>query len=220
MTIRDRDVHRELLRARLDRYRNGNVLRKIAMRITGTAPTARELELVRRSAIGGEGRVAEDVLRAVAESEPIWPMLAQKDLPEDLTIRELGRISTALRCAPMGTSDTDAVVSASLMFTDRTHLLMLRRHIPGDLLPQETTGYRYVTLLARGGHMPEPFVVVLRREPSGDNIVVATILVAATFLRYEQELGLLGEDAVERLETIVRTDLQEIVRTRQLLRDA
>ena len=218
--MRSGDRDRELLRARWERYRSGNVLRKIAMRITGTAPSALERELVRRSAIGGEGRVAEDVVRAVTESEPIWPMLAEKDLPEDLTVQELGRISTALRHAPTGTRTTDAVISASLMFADPTHVLLLQHCIAADLPSAEITGYRYVTLTARGGEMPEPFIVALRRQPSGGNRVVTAILVAATFLRYEQELGLLGEDAVERLEALVQSDLQAIVRTQQLLRDA
>lgn len=75
--------------------------------------------------------------------------------------------------------------------------------------------------MARDFGSPEPFVVVVRSgPPGGANTVTATMLVAATFLRHEQEFGILSEDAAERLEVMVRMDLQEIIRTHQLLLDA
>jgi hypothetical protein len=190
------------------------------MRLLGQALSATEKESLRRSAIGSEGRVAEDAIRAVIESEPIWPVLAERDLPEDLTVRELGAIAAALRGYPADRTSTDSIVSASLMFGDQARIVRLREIIPSDLLSPDVTGYRYATLMRRGGNTREPFLVTLRGDAFGQNTVAATTLVAATFLRFEQELGVLTEDAVRHLEVLVGMDLAEIVRTRRLLLEA
>jgi hypothetical protein len=198
----------------------GRVFRTVAKRLVGQSSRASEGESPHRQSIGAEGRVAQDVIRAVVESEPIWSLLAEKDLPADLTLRELDAISAALRGSPAGQSATDTVVSASLMFADPARMIMLQQIIPSDLLPLEITGYRYATLTRRGHRTCEPFVVALHNHAPAVNTVAASMLVAATFLRYEQELGVLSADAVGRLEILVGMDLKEIVRTRQLLLDA
>jgi hypothetical protein len=203
----------------MHRSSGGGVFRTVAKRLTGQSFRASEEES-RRQSIGAEGRAAQDVIRAVAESEPIWSLLAEKDLPADLTLRELDAIGAALRGSPAGQSATDTVVSASLMFADPARMIMLQQIIPSDPLPREITGYRYATLSRRGHRACEPFVVALHSYAPGVNTVVASMLVAATFLRYEQELGVLSADAVGRLEILVGMDLKEIVRTRQLLLDA
>ena len=207
------------LRVRLSRYNDGGLMRKAAMRLAGEALSSEDLELLRRRDIGVEGRVAEDVLRAVSESEPVWALLAEKGLPEDLTVAELDAISHALRGGPVGPSRSNPV-SVSMLFTDSRNVSTLRRIIPGDLEPHEVTGYRYACLSAPDFSTPEPFVVALSSSQPGRNSVTATMLVAATFLRYEQEFGVLSEDAAERLEVMVRLDLQEIIRTHRLLLQA
>ena len=204
----------------MQRASRGSVLRTFARRLKGHAPRPCDEERPRRHSIGAEGRAAEDVIRAVTESEPIWSLLAEKDLPADLTLRELDAISAALRGSPGGQSATDTVVSASLMFADPARLVMLQQIIPSDLLPLEITGYRYATLTRRGHRACEPFIVALHSHAPGINKVAASMLVAATFLRYEQELGVLSADAIGRLEILVGKDLREIVRTRQLLLEA
>jgi hypothetical protein len=208
------------LRVRLSRYNDGGLIRKTAMRLVGGALTPDDLELLRRRDIGVQGRVSEDVLRAVSESEPIWALLAEKGLHEDLTVRELDAISFALRGGPIGAESRSNTVGASMLFTDPLNLSTLRRIIPGGLEPYEVTGYRYASLTAPDLGNPEPFVVALQRSLSGGNAVTATMLVAATFLRHEQEFGVLSEDAAERLEVMVRLDLQEIIRTHRLLLEA
>jgi hypothetical protein len=204
----------------MHRSSGGGVFRTVAKRLGGHALRAGEDESRRRHSIGGEGRAAQDVIRAVAESEPIWSLLAEKDLPADLTLRELDAIGAALRGSPAGQSATDTVVSASLMFADPARIIVLQQIISSDLLPLEITGYRYATLARRGHRGCEPFVVALHSHAPGVNTVAASMLVAATFLRYELELGMLSADAVGRLEILVGMDLKEIVRTRQLLLDA
>jgi hypothetical protein len=208
------------LRVRLSRYNDGGLIRKAAMRLAGEALAPDDLELLRRRDIGVQGRVSEDVLRAVSESEPIWALLAEKGLPEDLTIDELEAISDALRGGPRGPESRGNPVSASMLFTDPRNLSTLRQIIPGDLEPYEVTGYRYAFLTAPDFGSPEPFVVALRSHQPGRNSVTATMLVAATFLRHEQEFGVLSEDAAERLEVMVRLDLQEIIHTHRLLLEA
>jgi hypothetical protein len=203
----------------MHRSSGGGVFRTVAKRLGGQSFRASEEES-RRQSIGAEGRAAQDVIRAVTESEPIWSLLAEKDLPADLTLRELDAIAAALRGSPAGQSATDTVVSASLMFADPARMIMLEQIIPSDPLPREITGYRYATLARRGQRACEPFIVALHSHAPGVNTVVASMLVAATFLRYEQELGVLSADAVGRLEILVGMDLKEIVRTRQLLLDA
>lgn len=204
----------------MQRASPGSVLRTFARRLRGHALRPCDEERPRRHSIGAEGRAAEDVIRAVSESEPIWSLLAEKDLPADLTLPELDAISAALRGCPGGQTSTDTVVSASLMFADPARMVMLQQIIPSDLLPLEITGYRYATLTRRGHRACEPFIVALRSHAPGVNTVAASMLVAATFLRYEQELGVLSADAIGRLEILVGMDLMEIVRTRRLLLEA
>lgn len=208
------------LRVRLSRYNDGGLIRKAAMRLSGDALTPDDLELLRRKDIGVQGRVSEDVIRAVSASEPIWALLAEKGLPEDLTVAELDDISYALRGGPQGPDSMGSLVSASMRFTDPRNLAALRQIIPGGLEPYEVTGYRYACLIAPDFGSPEPFVVALGSHEPGRNSVTATMLVAATFLRYEQEFGVLSEDAAERLEVMIRLDLQEIIRTHRLLLEA
>lgn len=208
------------LRVRLGRYNDGSLIRKAAMRLAGEALSPDDLELLRRRDLGVQGRVSEDVVRAVTESEPIWTLLAEKGLPEDLTVNELNAISYTLRGGPPDQGSWGNPVSASMLFTDPRNLVTLRQIIPGDLEPHEVTGYRYACLSAPDFGTPEPFVVALRSREPGMNSVTATMLVAATFLRHEQEFGVISEDAAERLEVMVRLDLQEIIRTHRLLLEA
>ena len=204
----------------MQRASRSSVLRTVARRLWGQALRPGEDERPRRHSIGAEGRAAEDVIRAVTESEPIWSLLAEKDLPADLTLRELDAISAALRGTSADQTSTDTVVSASLMFADPARMVMLQQVLPSELLPLEITGYRYATLTRRGDRACEPFIVALYSPAPGVNTVAASMLVAATFLRYEQELGVLSADAIGRLEILVGMDLTEIVRTRQLLLEA
>jgi hypothetical protein len=210
----------QAIRVRRSRYDDGGLIRKAGMHLAREALDPDEVELLRRRDIGVHGRVSEDVLRAVTESDPIWTLLAEKQLPEDLSLAEMDAISHALRDGPNDPGDKTAPVSASLLFTDPRNLVTLRQVIPGELEPHEVTGYRYASVIARDGGTPEPFVVALRSRNPGLNSVVATTLVAATFLWHEQAFGNLAEDAAERLEVMVRLDLREIIRTHRLLLEA
>jgi hypothetical protein len=210
----------QAIRVRLSRYTDGGLIRKAGMHLAREALDPDEVELLRRRDIGVHGRVAEDVLRAVTESDPIWNLIAEKQFPEDLSLDELDAISHALRGGPNDPGDLGAPVNASLLFTDPRNLVTLRHIIPGDLEPHEVSGYRYASLRTRDGGTPEPFVVALRSRQPGSNSVSATMLVAATFLRHEQAFGIISEDAAERLEVMVRLDLREIIRTHQLLLEA
>ncbi|HEX8303356.1 MAG TPA: hypothetical protein VF612_00640 [Jatrophihabitans sp.] len=220
MEIPRRGLDTQELRVRLSRYTDAGLLRKAGMRLAGEHPTPEDLELLRRRNLGVAGRVSEDAIRAVTECEPIWILLAEKGLPEDLTLAELDALSYALRGGP-AEPDGRNRVGASLLFTDPHNLAALRQIIPGDLEPHEVSGYRYASLMAPDFGSPEPFVVAVHSDrPGGANTVTATMLVADTFLRHEQEFGIISEDAAERLEVMVRMDLQEIIRTHQLLLDA
>jgi hypothetical protein len=208
------------LRVRLSRYNEAGLLRKAGMRLAREALSPGDLERLRRRDLGVQGRVSEDVIRAVTESEPIWTLLAEKGLPEDLTVSELDAIAYALRGGPRDPGSRGNPVSASMLFTDPRNLLTLRQIIPGGIEPHDVTGYRYACMLTPDFGRPEPFLVALRSRQPGRNSVTATMLVAATFLRHEREFGVISEDAAERLEVLVRLDLQEIIRTRRLLLEA
>ena len=211
------------LGSRVGRYDEAGPLGKAAMRLSGAAPTAQERELLRRKHIGIEGRIAEDVARIVLESEPIWTLLTEKDLPEDLTVQELDAISEWLRGRPAEAEagSTALPVSASLKFSNPGSVAAVTAAIPGDFSADDVTAYRYALFHPRANTV-EPFVVALYSEDRtlGPNEIVATMLVAGTFLRHEQEFGVVSAADLDRLHRAVELDLQETIRTRQLLREA
>ncbi len=155
----------QALRARLSRYSDGGLIPKAGMRLTREALTPEDLELLRRRDIRVHGRVCEDVIRAVNESEPSWTLLAENGLLEDLTVSELNAISHALRGGPTEPGTWANPVSASLLFTDPANLFTLRQIIPGDLEPQQVTGYRYACLVTRDFGNPEPLSSPLLPSP-------------------------------------------------------
>jgi hypothetical protein len=72
--------------------------------------------------------------------------------------------------------------------------------------------YRYATLRTRAGPV-EPFVIALRTRDAQHNDVVATMLVAATFLRHEEDLGAFTGADLEPLEDVLAKDLAGIAET-------
>lgn len=209
------DLPDPYLRERLERLRAAGRLRRAALRLTGAAPTPREVEALRRQDIGPAGRLAEDVTAAVTASQPVWDLIAAMDLPEDITVREYADLTRHLVGRRTAHPRDRGDVSASLSFADPANTGVVRRVVPGAG-PNSVTAYRYATLTSPGG-VVEPFVVALRVRDSGIHQVTATMPVAATFLRYEQEFGVVTQDDVEALEVVVRLDLLEVRRTHDLL---
>jgi hypothetical protein len=207
-------------RERVGRYSEAGLLGKAAMKLTGEAPTAEDLELLRRQDIGVEGRIAEDVTRIVLASEPIWTMLAEKDLPEDLTVQELDEITECLRGRPPESATGEPPVRVSLKFADPESVLAIRDAIPGELSSDDVNAYRYALLSGLGPAAPEPFIVALFSQRTGSNQVTASMLVAATFLRHEEEFGVVSAPDLDHVHVAVLADLHETIRTERLLHEA
>ena len=68
--------------------------------------------------IGAEGRAAEDVIRAVTESEPIWSLLAGEGSACGFDSSGARRDQRRTAWHFSGSTSTETVVSASLMFAD------------------------------------------------------------------------------------------------------
>jgi hypothetical protein len=207
------------LRERVERYDEASLLGKASMRLSHQAPAADERERVRRDRLRIEGRIAEDVARAVHASEPIWELLVQKDLPEDLSVRELKEIRDWL----LGRRDqqTRAVASVSIRFTDDPErVAALAAAFPGDFDTHQVTAYRYATVVSEADGVEEPFIVALRAKDDGNNDVLATMLVADVFLRHEQEFGVLDQQKLETLATVIALDQRAIADTHRALAGA
>jgi hypothetical protein len=201
------------LRLRAARYAEAGLLGKAAMRLSRESLTPAQREQVRRHDLGPEGRIAEDVVRLVDACVPIWSLLAEKGLPEDLTVRELNAIwECLLGRTPGGWVEPNAV-DVSLKFTrSPLHVTALRRVVPGMSDEDRVDAYRYATLRTRAGPV-EPFVIALRTRDAQHNDVVATMLVAATFLRHEEDLGAFTGADLEPLEDVLAKDLAGIAET-------
>jgi hypothetical protein len=207
------------LQGRVERYEGAGPLGKATMRLSLQAPDAAERERVRRYALRIEGRIAEDVARAVHDSDPIWELLVEKGLPEDLSVRELNAIRQWLigRNVP----HTAAITSLSIRFNrNPTRVAALAAAFPGDFAASEVTAYRYATVDSPADRNEEPFIIALHERADGRNDVVATMLVAAVFLRHEQEFGALDEEVLATLASTVALDLQSIADTFRALLEA
>lgn len=207
------------VKGRVDRYAEAGPLGKATMRLAHQAPDAEERERVRRHGLRIEGRIAEDVARAVHDSEPIWDLLVQKSLPEDLSVRELTDIRAWLlgRQVPHST----AVISVSIRFNrNPPRVAALAAAFPGDFVASEVTAYRYATVTSEADGIEEPFIVALQEMADGRNTVLATMLVGAVFLRHEQEFGALDEQVLATLASTVALDLWSIADTNRALKDA
>jgi hypothetical protein len=204
------------LQGRVARYEEAGPLGRAGLRLSHQAPDAVERERVRRHGLRIEGRIAEDVAQAVRASAPIWELLVQKGLPEDLSVPELNEIRSWLlgRHVPHATS----VTSASIRFNrDPTRVAALADTFPGDFAGNEVTAYRYATVASGHDGIEEPFIVALRELTDGRNVVLATMLVGAVFLRHEQEFGALDERVLGTLASTVALDLRSIADTHRAL---
>ena len=199
------------LQGRVTRYEQAGPLHRASLRLSHQAPDAVERERVRRHGLRIEARIAEDVAEAVHASAPIWELLAQKGLPEDLSVHELNEIRNWLpgRHVPHATS----VTSVSIRFNlNSTRVEALAATFPGDFAASEVTAYRYATVTSEDG-AEEPFIVALRQLTDGRNIVLATMLMGAVFLRHEQEFGALDARVLGTVANTVALDLQTIADT-------
>ncbi len=210
----------EDLRGRRDRYEGASLLGKAALRLSGVAPSPAEREQLRRHELGVEGRIAEDAVEAVLASVPVWAMLAEKGIFEDLTVTELNRIGEDLLGRPVEGLEDVARIDVSVKFTDRSHIALLHRVIPGELHPEVFNAYRYATLTPGSVAAPEPFIMALSDDESGVNEVVAAMLVESTFLRHEQEFGALETADIRPLEAMLQDDLIAVRETHRLLPEA
>jgi hypothetical protein len=204
------------LQGRVERYEGAGPLGKASLRLSHQAPDGAERERVRRHALRIEGRIAEDVARAVHDSEPIWELIVEKGLPEDLSVCELNDIRRWLlgRNVPNAT----AVTSLSIRFNrNPPRVAALAAAFPGDFAASEVTAYRYATVTSPADGNEEPFIVALHERADGRNDVVATMLVAAVFLRHEQEFAALDEKVLGTLASTVAMDLQSIADTNRAL---
>jgi hypothetical protein len=204
------------LQGRVERYEEAGPLGKATMRLSNQAPDAGERERVRRHQLRIEGRIAEDVARTVHASEPIWDLLVQKGLPEDLSVSELNDIRSWLlgRHVPHATADT----SVSIRFNrDPSRVATLAAAFPGDIQTSEVTAYRYATITSEADGIEEPFIVALHEKADGLNDVLATMLVGDIFLRHEQEFGALDEQVLTTLASTVALDLKAVADTNRAL---
>ena len=212
------DPDLEDARIRAARYDAAGRLGKAALKITQQAPDQVERERLRRHQIGVEGRLAEDIARAVDICVPVWDLLAEKALFADISRPELVHIREAL----VGrTSDSDPQPQVSLRFhDDEVNVAAVRNLIPAIASPHRVDGYRYATWEALDTGVVEPFLVALNQRATGIHTVVATMFVGATFLRYEQQLGAIRRRQLDRLALAVSADIRLIVATRTALVDA
>jgi hypothetical protein len=217
----DDPVEAAELRSRKARYEDAGPLGKAAMRITRSALTPAQRQQLRRHEIGTEGRIAEDVVRVVDGCEPVWSLIASMGLPEDLTISELNEIwECLLGRRPRGWSESN-VLDVSLKFRGNPlHVAALSRVIPGTWPDVAFDAYRYATLTTPGTGAVEPFVLALKELDPPRNQVVATMLVAPTFLRHEEEIGVIDPADLEPLQDILGRDLAAVAETHAELRAA
>lgn len=204
------------LQGRVERYEEASPIGKATMRLSNQAPDAGQRERVRRHQLRIEGRIAEDVARAVHASEPIWDLLVQKGLPEDLSVRELNEIRSWLlgRRVPHATADT----SVSIRFNRHpARVAALAAAFPGDIQASEVTAYRYATITSGADGTEEPFIVAMRENAGGQNDVLATMLVGDIFLRHEQEFGALDQQVLTTLASTVAFDLKAVADTHRAL---
>lgn len=198
---------------RAARYAEATLLGKAALQLTQRALDAREREMLRRHSIGAEGRIAEDAVRAIVESEELWALLAARDVPEDVSNREFDEIHRYLVGRPLRRADPLPMVSITSA-RDVLRLEVVTSLLPD--LPSRVDGYRYAAL---PGPSLEPFLVLLRSRPAGGNTVVATVHLGATFLRHEQQFGVMDPERVQTLATLVAADLENVRRTHRELRE-
>ena len=211
----DADADLEAARERIDRYEAAGPLQRAALKLVNQAPDRVEREQLRRHRIGLEGRVAEDVSRAVALSEPVWDLLAELGLPEDISRRELADIRESVVGRP---TSADVSTKVSLRLSDNeVSIAAVRNLFPGLAAPHAVDGYRYATWTEPDTGAVEPFVVALSERRIGLHSVVATMFVGATFLRYEQEFGTVRRRQLERFAAAVAADLHLISSARDML---
>ncbi|MGN6243910.1 MAG: hypothetical protein ACTHQ3_09590 [Motilibacteraceae bacterium] len=202
------------------------MLARTVQRLAGDALTPAARAQRRRDALGREGRLAEDVVTLVEACARIWEDLAAKELPQDLTLAELRHLTDLLddRELVVDGDRRPAPLTVSIAVAEPEHLGVVRALVPGGLDASSCDAYRYAVLQPRSG-APEPFLVALHRgDPVGspwrEADVVAVVLLAPTFLRYEQEMGAVNPLAVQALEDVVRADLAAVLETRDALGEA
>jgi hypothetical protein len=111
------------LQGRVERYYEASPLGKATMRQSNQAPDAGERERVRRHGLRIEGRVAEDVARAVHASAPIPDLLVQKGLPK--ISRSASSTRSEVGCSA-GTFRTQLPTRVSSSGSTATSLVSLR----------------------------------------------------------------------------------------------
>lgn len=200
---------------RTARYDRSGLLGKAARLLAQRAPGAREREIVRRHGLRAEERIAEDAVRVVLACEPVWALIARHGMPEDASTRELNDITRHLVGRRTRRSEPPPHLSIRAA-RDPLRLAVVTSLLPE--LPQQVDSYRYAAIDEEPPGAPSPFLVLLRDRPRGDSAVVATVHLGATFLRYEQEFGLIHPDRLETLATVVAQDLDDVARTYRELR--
>lgn len=201
---------------RAARYERSGRLGKAARQLAQKALDPQERERLRRHRIGTEARIAEDAVHAVLASEPVWALLARHGLPEDASPRELDDIARFL----LGRRSTkrDTVPHVSIRSArDPLRISIVTTVLPD--LPREVDSYRYAALEDPATGSLTPFLVLLRSRARGDNEPVAMVHLGATFLRHEQEFGLIDPERLETLATLVEQDLANVVATHRALQE-
>lgn len=215
------------------------LLARAAQRLSPDAFSPAVREQRRRAALGREGRIAEDVVSLVEACGPVWEALAEKGLPQDLTLRQLRHLEHLLDdLGPGERPRSRRALTVSLAVTEPGHVDVVRALVPGGGEALACDAYRYVVLRPPLG-AAEPFLVALDRGVASDGLgdgmgdgmghalgdglgdgVVAVVLLAPTFLRYEQEMGTVNPLAVQALEAVTRADLDAVLETRRALDEA
>ena len=199
---------------RAARYERSSRLGKAARQLTNKALRAKDRERVRRFRMDTEDRIAKDAVNAVLASEPVWALLARHGLPEDASTRELDDIARHLLGRRSVTRELVPHVSIRSA-RDPLRITIVTTVLPD--LPAAVDSYRYAALEDPDTGALTPFLVLLRTKSSGENQPVATVHLGATFLRHEQEFGLIDRDRLETLATLVEQDLANVQATHRSL---
>lgn len=200
------DPRLDQIRAAMRDYEEAGRLGKLAMKVTGTAPDRSARELLRLQNLGPEGRIAEGILRIVGVSQEVTRIALEHDLLEDITEKEYEQIRRYLLGREPGLRETTWPFVSVLFDTDPVHTAAISNVLPDVRHAHATDAYRYAVL----PEYTEPFVIALHSKRSGGYGVSGILPAAPSFLRYEEELGVLDKSALARLDAVVQSDWQKV----------
>lgn len=206
---------RELLalRVAMAAYQAAPVHQRALMRLRGEAPRTADRRRLHHLEIGVHGRIAETVLRLVAEEAVITQATVDRGLEQDLTLEELRDIREELLGRYLTAADT-AMPALSLQFeNDGAVAQLLARLLPGSLEAADVELRRYAALTDGVTGRLEPFLVYGASGARGAARVLGRLWLDGAFLRHEQEFGSVVAADLAALEALVAADLRATLAT-------